>query len=328
LKRRALICGISGQDGAYLAQVLLRRDYEVWGTSRDAEMATFHNLERLGIRSHINLVSLNLRDSAPAFRLIQQLRPGEIYNLAAQSSVGLSFEQPVETIESIIPAAVNLLEAIRLTGAETRVYNAGSTECFGDTCGQVADESSPFRPTSPYAVAKAATFWIVANYRQAYRLFACTGILSNHDSPLRPARFVTRKIVRAAAEISRGVSRRLALGNLYIERDWGWAPDYVEAMWLMLQRPEPEDFLVATGQSYPLSEFVAAAFRCVGLDWRDYVDVDENLLRPTDIEHSRFSAAKARELLNWKPSRSMPDIVTAMVEAELQDLAREQGSVR
>ena len=320
MKRRALICGISGQDGAYLAETLLRKDYEVWGTSRDAEMASFHNLERLGIRSQINLVSFNLRDSAQAFRLIQQLRPGEIYNLAAQSSVGLSFEQPVETIESIIPATVNLLEAIRLTGAETRVYNAGSTECFGDTCGRAADENSPFRPTSPYAVAKAATFWIVANYRQAYKLFACTGILSNHDSPLRPARFVTRKIVRAAAEISCGVSRRLKLGNLHIERDWGWAPDYVEAMWLMLQRTDPEDFVVATGQSHPLSGFVEEAFRCVGLNWKDYVDVDENLLRPTDIEHSRFSPAKAHQLLSWRPSRTMPEIVRTMVEAELLDL--------
>lgn len=320
MKRRALICGISGQDGAYLAEALLRRDYDVWGTSRDAEMASFHNLDRLGIRSQIHLVSLNLRDSAQAFRLIQQLRPGEVYNLAAQSSVGLSFEQPVETIESIIPAAVNLLEAIRLTGAETRVYNAGSTECFGDTCGLAADETSPFRPTSPYAVAKAATYWIVANYRDAYKLFACTGILSNHDSPLRPARFVTRKIVRAAAEISRGVSRRLSLGNLDIERDWGWAPDYVEAMWLMLQRPEPEDFVVATGQSYSLREFVETAFRCVDLDWRDHVDVDQHLLRPTDIERSRFSPVKAHELLHWKPSRTMPEIVRAMVEAELLEL--------
>ncbi|MGA7315643.1 MAG: GDP-mannose 4,6-dehydratase [Silvibacterium sp.] len=320
MKRRALIFGISGQDGAYLADVLLARDYEVWGTSRDAEMASFHNLEGLGIRSLVNLISLNLRDSAGAFRLIQQLRPGEVYNLAAQSSVALSFEQPVETIESIIPATVNLLEAIRLSGAETRVYNAGSTECFGDTCGRAADENSPFRPTSPYAVAKAATYWIVANYRQAYKLFACTGILSNHDSPLRPARFVTRKIVRAAAEISRGVSRRLTLGNLHIERDWGWAPDYVQAMWLMLQRAEPEDFVVATGESYPLSEFVEAAFRCVGLDWKEYVDVNQNLLRPTDIEHSRFSPAKAHQLLNWRPSRTMPDIVRAMIEAELLDL--------
>jgi GDPmannose 4,6-dehydratase len=320
MKRRALICGISGQDGAYLAELLLRKDYELWGTSRDAEMAAFHNLERLGIRNQINLVSLNLRDSAQAFRLIQRLRPGEVYNLAAQSSVGLSFEQPVETIESIIPAAVNLLEAIRLTGTDTRVYNAGSTECFGDTCGQAVDETSSFRPTSPYAVAKAASYWIVANYRQAYKLFACTGILSNHDSPLRPARFVTRKIVRAAAEISRGLLRRLSLGNLHVERDWGWAPDYVQAMWLMLQRAEPEDFVVATGQSYPLSEFVETAFRCVGLDWRDYVDVDQQLLRPSDIEQSRFSPARAHDVLNWRPSRTMPEIVRAMVEAELLDL--------
>ncbi len=318
--KRALICGISGQDGAYLADLLLRRGYEVWGTSRDAEMTSFPNLKRLGICDGVHLVSLNLRDSAQAFRLIHQLRPHEVYNLAAQSSVGLSFEQPVETIESIIPAAVNLLEAIRLVGDETRVYNAGSTECFGDTGGQVADENSPFRPSSPYAVAKAATYWIVANYRQAYNLFACTGILSNHDSPLRPARFVTRKIVRAAAELSRGVSRRLTLGNFEVERDWGWAPDYVEAMWLMLQQPRPSDFVVATGSSYPLREFVEAAFLQVGLDWREFVDIDQNLFRPADIPHSRLNPARARDVLNWRPSRTMPGIVREMVEAELADL--------
>ena len=318
--KRALICGISGQDGAYLADLLLRRDYEVWGTSRDAEMASFQNLQRLGIRDRIHLVSLNLRDSAQTFRLIQQLHPHEVYNLAAQSSVGLSFAQPVETIESIIPAAVTLLEAIRLAGAAVRVYNAGSTECFGDTGGQAADEDSPFRPTSPYAVAKAATYWIVANYRQAYNLYACTGILSNHDSPLRPARFVTRKIVRAAAELSRGLARRLTLGNLEVERDWGWAPDYVEAMWLMLQQPRPIDLVVATGYSYPLREFVDAAFRCVGLNWKEFVDIDQSLFRPADILHNRLNPARVNQVLHWRPSRTMPEIVEAMMEAELKSL--------
>lgn len=317
MTRRAHICGISGQDGAYLAELLLRRDYEVCGTSRDTEMASFRNLERLGIRSQINLVSLNLRDSPQAFRLIRQLRLGEVYKLTAQSSGGLSFEPPVDTIESTIPAAVNLLEAIRLKGTETCVYNAGSTECFGDTCGRAADEASLFRPTSPYAVAKAATYWIVANYRQAYKLFTCAGILSNHDSLLRPARFVTHKIVQAAAEISRGLLRRLLLGNLHIERGWGRALDYVQAMWLMLQRPESEDFVVATGQSYPLSEFVETAFRSVRLDWRDYVDVEQHLLRATDIEQSRFSPARAPDLLHSRPSRTAPEIVRANVEAEL-----------
>lgn len=320
MKRRALICGISGQDGTYLADLLLRNDYEVWGTSRDAEMASFRNLQHLGIRDSVQLLSLNLRDSAQAFRLIQQLRPHEVYNLAAQSSVGLSFDQPVETIESIIPAAVNLLEAIRLVGGEARVYNAGSTECFGDTCSLVADENSPFRPSSPYAVAKAATFWIVANYRKAYNLFACTGILSNHDSPLRPQRFVTRKIVRAAAEISRGSTHRLTLGDVSIERDWGWAPDYVEGMWRMLQQPVPEDFVVATGYSHPLSEFVDAAFRCVGLNWKDFVDIDRALFRPADICHSRLNPAKARRLLKWRASLTMHEVVAAMVEAELRDI--------
>ena len=250
MSKRALICGISGQDGTYLAKQLLERGYEVWGSSRDAEQTTFNNARKLGIYDSLRLVSLNLRDVGNAIGLLKRIRPQEVYSLAGQSSVGLSFEQPVETIESLALGALTLLEAIRLTDAEIRLYNAGSTECFGDTGGEVANESTRFNPRSPYAVAKASAYWTVANYREAYGMFACTGILSNHDSPLRPMRFVTRKIIHAVASLAMGKDMKLALGNLDIERDWGWAPEYVQAIAMMLEQPSPEDFIIATGQSH------------------------------------------------------------------------------
>lgn len=317
MQRKALICGISGQDGSYLAKLLLGYGYEVWGTSRDAEIASFANLHRLNIRKEVNLVSLNLRDAAQTFRILQQIRPDEIYSLAAQSSVSLSFEQPVETIESIMLGTVNLLEGIRLAGLNTRLYNASSTECFGDTGAGIAEETSSLSPRSPYAVAKAASYWVVTNYRNAYNLFACSGILSNHESPLRPQRFVTRKIVRTVAEIAKGVTQRLSLGNLSIERDWGWAPEYVEAMWLMLQQREPSDFVIATGHSFTLRDFVKTAFEYIERNWEDFVDVDSSLLRPTDIIYSKVNPSKANHMLGWKAQRTMPDVVRAMVECEL-----------
>src|ERR1700758_1123757 len=228
--KRALICGISGQDGAYLARLLLDRGYEVWGSSRDAELTAFNNLRRLGIYDSVRLVSLNLRDVGSVIGLLRRSRPDRVFSLAGQSSVGLSFEQPVETIESIALGALTLLEAIRLSDLDIRLYNAGSTECFGDTGDEVANEGTQFHPRSPYAVPKASAFWAVANYREAYGMYACTGILSNHDSPLRPRRFVTRKIIHAAASLALGNDTKLSLGNLEIELDWGWAPEYVEAI--------------------------------------------------------------------------------------------------
>jgi GDPmannose 4,6-dehydratase len=314
---RALICGISGQDGSYLAQLLLSKGYEVWGTSRDAEMAQFANLRRLGILDSVQLVSLNLRDTGSILSLLRRIRPDQVYSLAGQSSVGLSFEQPVETIESIALHTLNLLEAIRLSGHEIRLYNAGSTECFGDTGEGRANEQSPFNPCSPYAVAKASGYWIVSNYRQAYRLFACTGILSNHDSPLRPKRFVTRKIIRAVAELAQGSETRLSLGKLDIERDWGWAPEYVEAIWKMLQQPTPSDYVVATGESYTLVEFVRTAFELAGRDWRDFVTVDDHLMRPSEIIHNKVDPAKAANELGWRARFKMPDVVRLMLESEI-----------
>ena len=254
--KKALICGVSGQDGAYLAQLLLNKGYSVCGTSRDAQMSSFQNLARLGIRDSVKLESVSLTDFRSVLQVLTKIQPDEVYNLAGQSSVGLSFDQPVETLESVATGTLNLLEAIRFTGANIKLYNAGSSECFGDTGELAADESTPFRPRSPYAVAKAAAFWEVANYREAYGLFACSGILYNHESPLRPARFVTQKIVAAACRIATGSSEQLYLGNISVVRDWGWAPEYVEAMYLMLQQQQPDDYAIATGESNKLEDFV------------------------------------------------------------------------
>ncbi|AFY76236.1 MAG: GDP-mannose 4,6-dehydratase [Hydrococcus sp. C42_A2020_068] len=319
MTKKALICGVSGQDGAYLAQLLLNKGYIVCGTSRDAQMSSFRNLARLGIREQVKLESMSLNDFRSVLQVLMKIEPDEVYNLAGQSSVGLSFEQPVETLESIATGTLNLLEAIRFTGAPIKLYNAGSSECFGDIGDCPADETTPFRPRSPYAVAKAAAFWEVANYREAYGIFACSGILFNHESPLRPQRFVTQKIIAAVTRIAKGSNEQLHLGNISIERDWGWAPEYVEAMHLMLQQDKPDDYAIATGESYSLEAFVAEAFACVGLDWRDRVITDSSLLRPTDLAISRGNPAKAKKHLGWQAQYKMPDVVRMMVEAKMND---------
>ena len=313
--KRALICGVSGQDGAYLSRLLLDKGYEVHGTARDAQMATFVNLLRLGIRERITSHSMALNDFRSVLQVLAKVQPDEVYNLAGQSSVGLSFEQPVETLESISVGTLNLLEAIRFIGSPVRLYNAGSSECFGNTEGRPADETTPFRPRSPYAVAKATAFWEVANYRDAYNLFACTGILFNHESPLRPERFVTQKIIRAACKIAAGQQDKLHLGNISIARDWGWAPEYVEAMWLMLQQDAPDDYCIATGQTHSLQDFVDEAFRAVGLDWQGCVSCEASLLRPSEIMVSRGCPDKALRVLGWQAKSSMRDVVRKMVEA-------------
>ncbi|MCW6035732.1 GDP-mannose 4,6-dehydratase [Spirulina subsalsa FACHB-351] len=313
--KTALICGISGQDGAYLADLLLHKDYQVWGTSRDAQMCSFGNLQRLGLRDRIKVASMSLNDFRSVLQVINKVQPDEIYNLAGQTSVGLSFELPVETMESINGGTLNLLEAIRFTGAEIKFYNAGSSECFGNTPDLPADEMTPFRPRSPYAVAKSAAFWQVANYREAYNIFACSGILFNHDSPLRPQRFVTQKIVSAAYAIAQGQQDKLHLGNTSIQRDWGWAPDFVESMYLMLQHPEPDDYVVCTGETHSLEDFVAEVFACLGLDWRDHVITDQSLFRPTDIAVSRGNPHKAKEKLGWVARYKMKEVAQQMVQA-------------
>ncbi len=318
----ALICGVSGQDGAYLAQLLLHKGYTVCGTSRDAQVSSFSNLTRLGIRDRLKLESVALNDFRSVLQALVKIQPDEVYNLAGQTSVGLSFEQPVETLESISVGTLNLLEAIRFLGKPIKFYNAGSSECFGDSSEKPADETTPFRPRSPYAVAKAAAFWQVANYREAYGLFACSGILYNHDSPLRPERFVTQKIVSSACRIAQGSPEKLHLGNISIQRDWGWAQDYVEAMHLMLQQDQPDDYVIATGESCSLADFIAAAFDCVGLDWRKYVVSDPSLFRPTDIAVGRANPAKAREKLGWKAKHKLLDVVQMMMQAKQANLIK------
>lgn len=313
---KALVCGVSGQDGAYLSQLLLQKGYEVFGTSRDASTSSYGNLERLGIRQKIKCLSMSLIDFRSVLQTLSAVRPAEIYNLSGQSSVGLSFEQPVETFDSIGVGTLNLLEATRFLDPAIKLYNAGSGECFGDTGKAVADEDTPFRPSSPYAVAKATAHWAVANYRAAYGLFACSGILFNHESPLRPPRFVTQKIVAAARRIAAGDRTKLRLGNMRIIRDWGWAPEYVEAMWLMLQQKGvPEDFVIATGRSYRLEDFIHEVFAAVNLDWREHVESDPALLRPSDHAEARASAAKAAQRLGWQPRMFMPDVARAMIAA-------------
>jgi GDPmannose 4,6-dehydratase len=314
--RTALVTGVSGQDGAYLAKLLLEKGYKVYGTSRDAQVASFRNLQRLNIRDDLRLESVAMNDFRSVIQVLFKAQPDEIYNLAGQSSVGLSFEQPVETQDSIYLGTLNLLEAIRFMGKGIRLYNACSSECFGDLKDEIAVEETPFRPRSPYAVAKSAAFWQVSNYREAYKIFACSGILFNHESPLRPERFVTKKIVTAARRIARGELRELRLGNIDVQRDWGWAPEYVEAMYLMLQQEKPDDYVIATGETRPLRDFVAAAFQEVGLDWREHVVIDQALLRPTDLTVGRGNATKAATKLGWKAQHHMNDVARMMVTAE------------
>jgi GDPmannose 4,6-dehydratase len=314
--RTALVTGVSGQDGAYLAKLLLEKGYKVYGTSRDAQVASFRNLQRLNIRDDLRLESVAMNDFRSVIQVLFKAQPDEIYNLAGQSSVGLSFEQPVETQDSIYLGTLNLLEAIRFMGKGIRLYNACSSECFGDLKDEIAVEETPFRPRSPYAVAKSAAFWQVSNYREAYKIFACSGILFNHESPLRPERFVTKKIVTAACRIARGELRELRLGNIEVQRDWGWAPEYVEAMYRMLQQEKPDDYVIATGETRPLRDFVAVAFQEVGLDWREHVVIDQSLLRPTDLTVGRGNATKAATKLGWKAQHHMNDVARMMVTAE------------
>lgn len=307
--KSALICGVSGQDGSYLAQLLLSKGYTVWGSSRDPQGSVLSNLKKLSISNQIKLISMVPEDFRSVFMAIKHSKPDEIYYLAGQSSVGLSFEQPAETIQSVVFGVLNMLEAVRMADKKIRLYHAGSSECFGETQGQPANEKTPFNPRSPYAVAKASAFWLVDNYREAYGLYACTGLLFNHESPLRPERFVTQKIIKAAKNIASGSGETLTLGRMDISRDWGWAPEYVEAMWLMLQQDQPEDFVIATGESITLEEFVACAFKAKGLDWKEHVVQDQAFFRPTDILVSSADPSKALKKLNWKAKVKASELI-------------------
>jgi GDPmannose 4,6-dehydratase len=317
LKKRALICGVSGQDGAYLARLLVDKGYDVFGTSRNVASADLSRLAAVGLDEEVTLCSATLSDFRSILTTLAEIRPNEVYNLSGQSSVGLSFGQPVETIESITVSTINMIEAIRFLDPTIRFYNAGSSECFGDTVRTAATELTPFQPRSPYGVAKCAAHWIVRNYREAYGVFACNGILFNHESPLRPRQFVTRKIVDGACAIKQGKLDRLTLGNLDIMRDWGWAPEYVVAMWAMLQTETPEDYVIATGTACSLADFVARTFAALDLDWRDHVDIDRAIFRPLDISYNCGDATKAFEELGWRAEVVMPEVVDRMVAESL-----------
>lgn len=320
--KTALVVGISGQDGTYLASLLLEKGYRVVGTSRDSQVCGFNGLVELGILQSVELCSMDLTDLGSVVQVLAAIKPDEIYNLAGQSSVSLSFEQPVTTLESIAMGTLNLLEALRILKFPCRLYNACSSECFGDTGDVSANEFTVFQPRSPYAVAKATAFWEVSNYREAYGLYACSGILFNHESPLRPERFVTQKIVRAACRIAAGSDEKLYLGNLEIKRDWGWAPEYVEAMWAMLQQDLPTDLVIATGCTHTLRDFVETSFSRVNLDWRDHVAHDERLMRPNELGESHADPTLARKKLGWVAKTTMPGVVANMINSTIKKYAK------
>ena len=314
MKKSALICGISGQDVSYLTKLLLNKGYQVFGTSRDAQGSSFSNLQKLGCKKQVQFLSMIPEDFRSVLVTFRKVQADEIYFLAGQSSVGLSFEQPAETMQSISLGSLNVLEAARMLEKPPRIYFAGSSESFGDSNGQPANEKTSFYPKSPYAVAKASAFWLVDNYREAYGLFACTGMLFNHESPLRPSRFVTQKIVQGAKRIANGSDEKLKLGRLDINRDWGWAPEYVDAMWRMLQLDKPEDFVIATGVTHSLEDFVAYAFKTQGLNWQEHVISDHSLFRPTDLSVSRADPGRAKKVLGWQAKVTMEQVVEKMIQ--------------
>lgn len=316
--KTALICGVSGQDGSLLAKALLNKGYNVHGASRDAELASFQNLETLGILEHVTTHSMSLKDFRSVQTVLEDTEPDEVYNLSGQSSVGLSFDQPLETIESIVIGSLNLLEACRGLDSAPRLYFAGSGECYGNVKPESpANEETAFRPVSPYGVAKAAAHWQVASHRSAFGLFACSGILFNHESELRPRRFVTKKIVQAACDIARGSSEKLILGDVSIKRDWGWAPEYVEAMWLMLQQDTPDDYVISTGESHSLGEFVERVFAYLNLDWQEYTEFDKALLRASEISENYSDPWKAKNQLGWAATVRFDELIGKLVRAEL-----------
>jgi len=317
----ALITGITGQDGAYLARFLLERGYEVHGMVRRASTESFERIADLADR--ITLHQADLLDQLSIVTILQQVRPREVYNLAAQSFVPTSWLQPLLTGEFTALGVTRMLEAVRLVDRSIRFYQASSSEMFGAVKQEPQNEQTPFHPRSPYAVAKVYGHWITINYRESYDIFACSGILFNHESPLRGKEFVTRKVTDAVARIKLGVQDYLPLGNLDARRDWGFAGDYVQAMWQMLQQDKPDDYVVATGQSHSVRELVELAFGHVGLDWQKYVRIDQNLIRPADVNNLRGDAAKARRLLGWQPSVDFAGLVRMMVDADLARVAKE-----
>jgi GDPmannose 4,6-dehydratase len=321
MNRRALITGITGQDGAYLAEFLLAKDYEVHGMVRRSSTENFERIAHL--HNQIALHQADLLDQLSIVNLIQEVRPHEVYNFAAQSFVPTSFKQPLLTGEFTALGVARMLEAVRLVDPAIRFFQASSSEMFGKVQEEPQNEETPFWPRSPYGAAKAYGHWITVNYRESYGIFTCSGILFNHESPLRGKEFVTRKISDGVARIKLGAERELALGNLDAMRDWGYAEDYVRACWLMLMQEKPQDFVIATGVKHSVRDLLDLAFGCVDLDWHDYVRVDQKLFRPADINTLRGDASKARRILGWQPTVSFAELVRMMVEADLKRVEQE-----
>jgi GDPmannose 4,6-dehydratase len=320
--KKALITGISGQDGSYLAELLLAKGYEVHGIIRRARTFNTRRLEHIyedphdaGVKLHLHYGDLTSGDQLS--HLIYNVAPEEIYHLAAQSHVKVSFEVPEHTGDVTGLATTRLLESIRHSGVKTRFYQASSSEMYGDAAAPQS-EATPFRPRSPYAAAKVYAHWITVNYREAYNLFACSGILFNHESPRRGETFVTRKITRALAQILAGNQEKLYLGNLDARRDWGYAPEYVECMWKMLQQDSPDDYVIGTGESHSVREFVETAFSYAGLDWKKHVEVDSRYFRPTEVDYLLADASKARTKLGWEPRLTFTELVKVMVDADVE----------
>jgi len=335
MSKKALITGISGQDGAYLAKLLLEKGYDVYGACRRGANSRIPALQYLHIETDVHLISLDLLEFSNIFKSIKKIAPDEIYNLAAQSFVGISFEQPILTAQVNGIAILNILEIIKVLDPQIRFYQASTSEMFGKTQNQILDEHAGFHPRSPYAYSKLFAHWAAINYREAYDLFTSCGILFNHESPLRGPEFVTRKITKSVANIVTGRQEKLTIGNLNIKRDWGYAPEYVHAMWLMLQQENPDDFVIATGVTHSLREFIEIAFQCADLqlEWsgqgvgekgydkrngKILVDVSPEFFRPAEVDSISGNAGKAKELLNWESTTSFQDLISIMVKADLE----------
>ncbi len=328
--KKALITGITGQDGSYLAELLLAKGYEVHGIIRRASTFNTERIDHLYQDPHVNGVRLflhygDIADSTNLIKLLYRIQPDEVYNLAAQSHVRVSFDNPEYTGDVTGLGTVRILEAIRETGSKAKFYQASSSEMYGKVQETPQRETTPFYPRSPYGAAKVYAYWVTVNYRESFGMFACNGILFNHESPRRGETFVTRKITRAIARIRAGLQDKLYLGNLDAKRDWGYAREYVEAMWLMLQQKEPDDYVIATGETHSVQEFLEEAFSSVNLDWRKYVKVDPQYYRPAEVDLLVGDASKAKQKLGWEPTTTFTKLVHLMVDADIEAVTRERS---
>ena len=328
MAKKALITGITGQDGSYLTELLLDKGYEVHGIIRRSSSFNTQRIDHLYTDPHHPGTRLflhygDLIDGTGLREILTRVQPDEVYNLGAQSHVKVSFDQPVYTVQTDAVGTIRLLEAVRDTGLDTKFYQASSSEMYGKVTEVPQTETTPFYPRSPYGCAKAFSFWQTVNYREAYGLFASNGILFNHESPRRGQTFVTRKITRAATRIKEGLQEKLYLGNLDAKRDWGFAGDYVKAMWLMLQQEKPDDYVIATGQTHSIREFLELAFERVGLDWNKYVEIDKRYLRPTEVDLLRGDPSRAKKVLGWEPKVGFEQLAAMMIDADLE-LARQE----